>query len=131
MTFKRLARLPEFGRYFMISVVALAVDVGALMLVAQVLHYLWAATVGFIAGSLVSYGLAVRWVFPVRRLSAYPRAEFLAYALVGVIGLGVNNAIIALAVEGMDLPLLAGKMAAAAATFMSNYGVRKWMLFRK
>lgn len=125
------AAVKEFRRYFLISVVALAVDVGILLLAARSVHYLWAATAGFIAGAVASYAMAVRWVFPVRRLSGRPRAEFVVYALVGVAGLGLNNAVIFGAVDALGMALLAGKALAAATTFLFNFVVRKFALFRK
>ena len=81
----------ELMRYFAVSVIALGVDMGSLLLASQFLHYLWAATIGFALGAVVSYLLAIRWAFRHRRLAAFPRAEFAAYAAVGVAGLGINN----------------------------------------
>lgn len=129
----RRFRLPvlEFGRYFVVSLIALAVDVVVLLATARVVHYLWAASLGFILGALTSYGLAIRWAFPHRRLAGYPRTEFLAYSLVGVVGLGINNLVIFSAVESFALSLLASKAIAASATFAFNYFVRKFALFTK
>jgi len=120
----------ELVRYFVVSVIALAVDMGSLLLLAGFMHYLWAATFGFLLGALVSYGLAIRWAFRHRRLAASPRIEFLAYALIGVIGLGINNLVIYVAVESVALALWLAKIAAAAITFAFNFAARKWGLFR-
>ena len=126
-------RLPalEFGRYFVVSLIALGVDVVVLLAAAKVVHYLWAASLGFTMGAITSYVLAIRWAFPHRRLAAYPRTEFLAYLLVGVVSLGINNLAIFLAVEFFALSLLPGKAIAAVATFAFNYVVRKFVLFSK
>ncbi len=75
----------ELMRYFAVSVIALGVDMGCLLLASQFLHYLWAATIGFVLGAVVSYLLAIRWAFRHRRLAAFPRAEFAAYAAVGAV----------------------------------------------
>jgi putative flippase GtrA len=120
----------EFGRYFAVSVVALAADVGVLMLAARFVHYLWAATLGFTVGAVVSYWLATRWAFVRRRFERRPHAEFAAYVLIGALGLGVNNLAIFLMVDLVGVPLLAGKAVAAGATFTFNYGARKLALFR-
>jgi putative flippase GtrA len=121
----------EFGRYLFISLIALGVDVGVLFVAVSWLHYLWAATLGFLCGAATSYVLAVRWAFGHRRLARYPGTEFAAYAVVGIIGLGINNLVIFLAVESLALPLLTGKIIAAGVTFAFNYLVRKFALFRK
>lgn len=120
----------ELVRYFAVSLVALLVDMGSLLLLAQVMHYLWAATVGFLLGAATSYLLSVRWVFRHRRLAAFPKTEFAAFAAVGVAGLGLNNLAIYAAVEHAGLGLLAAKSVAAMLTFSFNFGLRKWGLFR-
>ena len=133
MSITRRIRLPalEFGRYFVVSLIALAVDVLVLMAMSRFVHYLWAASLGFVLGAITSYWLAIRWAFTHRRLAAYPRTEFLAYSLVGILSLGINNLVIFVAVEYFALALLASKAIAAGATFTFNFGVRKFVLFRK
>lgn len=126
---RRLAAT-EFLRYLAVSVVALAVDTAALLLAANFVHYLWAATLGFLLGAATSYLLSVRWVFRHRRLAAFPKTEFAAFAAVGVAGLGLNNLSIYVAVEHTGLGLLAAKAGAAVLTFSFNFGLRKWGLFR-
>lgn len=120
----------ELLRYLAVSGVALAVDSASLLLAANVVHYLWAATLGFLLGAVTSYLLSVRWVFRHRRLAEFPITEFAAFAAVGVIGLGLNNMAIYFAVEHIGLGLLAAKAVAAMLSFSFNYGLRRWGLFR-
>jgi len=120
----------ELLRYLAVSGAALAVDTAGLLLAANFVHYLWAATFGFLLGAVTSYLLSVRWVFRHRRLAAFPKTEFAAFAAVGVAGLGLNNLAIYVAVEHAGLGLLAAKAAAAMLTFSFNFGLRKWGLFR-
>lgn len=122
---------PEFRRYFAISLAALGVDFGVLLVAAMWLHYLLAATLGFMLGAVTSYVLAVRWAFGHRRLAHRPRTEFVAYTLVGIAGLGINNLVIFLAVEYLSLSLVVGKAIAAGVTFAFNYLGRKATLFSK
>ena len=122
--------LSELLRYLAVSGVALAVDTAGLLLAANFVHYLWAATFGFLLGATTSYLLSVRWVFRHRRLAAFPRTEFAAFAGVGGVGLGVNNLAIYAAVEHAGLGLLAAKAVAALLTFSFNFVLRKWGLFR-
>lgn len=124
------ARLAELLRYTAVSGAALAVDTASMLLAANFMHYLWAATFGFMLGAAISYLLSVRWAFRHRRLAAFPKTEFAAFAAVGVAGLGLNNLVIYAAVEYAGLGLLAAKTVAAAITFSFNYGLRKWGLFR-
>ena len=120
----------EAVRYLAVSVVALLVDMGCLLLAAQFVHYLWAATIGFVLGAVVSYWLAIRWAFQHRRLAAFPKTEFAAYAAIGVAGLILNNLVIYFGVEYIAAALWTTKLGAAAITFVFNFGLRKWGLFR-
>jgi putative flippase GtrA len=124
------AALAEFLRYGAVSGVALAVDAAGLLLAANFVHYLWAATFGFVLGAATSYLLSVRWAFRHRRLAAFPKTEFAAFAAVGVAGLGINNLVMYAAVDRAGLGLLAAKAVAAVVTFTFNFGLRKWGLFR-
>lgn len=124
------AAAAELLRYLAVSGAALAVDTAGLLLAANFVHYLWAATFGFVLGAATSYSLSVRWVFRHRRLAAFPRTEFAAFAAVGVVGLGLNNLAIYAAVEYAGFGLLAAKAVAALLTFSFNFGLRKWGLFR-
>jgi putative flippase GtrA len=124
------ATADEFLRYVAVSGVALAVDTAGLLVAANFVHYLWAATFGFLLGAMTSYLLSVRWVFRHRRLAAFPKTEFAAFAAVGVVGLGLNNMAIYAAVEHAGFGLLAAKAVAATVTFSFNFGLRKWGLFR-
>ena len=120
----------ELLRYLAVSGAALAVDTAGLLVAANFVHYLWAATFGFVLGAMTAYLLSVRWVFRHRRLAAFPKIEFAAFAAVGVVGLGLNNMAIYVAVERAGLGLLAAKAVAAGLTFSFNFGLRKWGLFR-
>ena len=124
------ATAAELLRYLAVSGVALAVDTACLLIGAQFVHYLWAATIGFVLGAVTSYLLSVRWAFRHRRLAAFPRTEFAAFAAIGVAGLGLNNMVIFALVEHVGVSLLAAKAVAAGVTFSFNFGLRKWGLFR-
>lgn len=119
----------EFGRYFVVSLIALGADILVLLAAAKVMHYLLAAAMAFIVGAVISYLLATRWAFRRRRLNDRAHAEFAIYALVGLFGLGVNELTIFVAVSFIGAPLLAGKLAAAGLTFCSNFIIRKLVLF--
>lgn len=119
----------EFARYFSASLIALVLDVAVLQMTALVLHYLVAASLGFVVGAIASYALATRWVFRRRRLSGQAPVEFSAYASIGLVGLGINDLVIFLAVDKWGLSLIASKLIAAGITFFFNYAIRKLALF--
>jgi len=121
----------EFARYFAVSLVALAIDVATLFALTAGLGlgYLVANALGFALGTAAAYAGSVRWAFARRRVAGRG-LEFGAFAAIGVAGLLVNEAALwgAVALAGMTLPL--AKLAAASASFVFNYGVRRAILFR-
>lgn len=119
----------EFARYFLASLGALALDVGILWLAAHWLHYLLAASLGFIVGACAIYFLSTRWVFRRRKLADKAPIEFSAFVAIGLAGLTLNDFVIYLAVDQFALDLLVAKALAAGASFLFNYTARKLVLF--
>ena len=119
----------EFGRYFLASLAALALDVAVLHLAAAWMHYLLAASLGFGVGAGAIYLLSTRWVFRRRKLAGKTPVEFSAFVAIGLAGLALNDFVIYLAVDRLGLALLAAKAVAAGASFLFNYTARKLALF--
>ncbi|MFI4935519.1 MAG: GtrA family protein [Caulobacterales bacterium] len=122
----------ETWKYFLVSVVALGVDFGLLVLCTRFagLHYLISAAIGFSAGILVSYGLSVSWVFRHRRLASR-RFEFVAFFGIGLLGLALNEALMRAFVEGAGLNYAIAKIPAAGIGFVFNFGSRRILLFSR
>ena len=119
----------EFGRYFLASLAALALDVAVLHLAAAWMHYLLAASLGFGVGAGAIYLLSTRWVFRRRKLAGKTPVEFSAFVAIGLAGLALNDFVIYLAVDHLGFALLAAKAVAAGASFLFNYTARKLALF--
>lgn len=121
----------ELSRYFVASLFALVVDVGLLILLAQVfaMPYLVANVFAFISGSIVAYLVSTRWVFENRRLDN-KALEYLIFVFIGVLGLGVNEATLWMGTEILFWSLLPAKLLAAGFSFLFNFVVRKIMLFK-
>jgi putative flippase GtrA len=109
---------------------ALCVDASTLYLLAGIahLHYLVAASFGFVAGTLLAWALSVRFVFRYRRCPS-ARQELAMFAAIGGLGLAINAAVIAIVVEVLGQHYLVGKACAAVVTFGFNYGLRRALLF--
>jgi len=124
--------LSEGGRYLAAAAVALLVDFllyAGLIRLAGV-PYLVAAPIGFAAGLAIMYLVSIRWVFRQRRL-ADARLEFAIFAAIGLAGMGLNQAVIYLAVERATLSYELAKLASAAIVFGFNFGCRKLALFTR
>lgn len=117
-------------RYGLVSVVALGVDMAVLHGLVDALgwHYLVASVVAFLAGATVAYGLSVRYVFPVHKLhNRY--LECLAFFTLGLVGVAVNAGALFIAVGTIGLGLTTGKLLAAGCTFITNFTLRRQLLF--
>ncbi|HEV7609030.1 MAG TPA: GtrA family protein [Steroidobacteraceae bacterium] len=119
-------------RYALVSAGAFAVDVGLLWLLVKHagMHYLVAATISFLVGGVVAYLLSIRFVFSQRRLQTRS-IEGTAFVALGLAGLAINTAVMALAVGTAGAPLLVAKMASACLTFGVNFLLRKHLLFTR
>ena len=120
----------EGWKYFLVSVVSLAVDLGVywtLIDVAKV-YYLIANLVSVSVGLVANYALSVAFVFSQRRLKSR-RAEFIGFVAIGLAGLAVNEAGVAMLVGGFGLSRVLGKIGAAGVSFMFNFVARRTLLF--
>ncbi|MES2770593.1 MAG: GtrA family protein [Pseudomonadota bacterium] len=125
----RRALSPVFLKYFGVSVLALLLDTLIFLSLSLWLHYLLAATLGFLSGAVLHYVLSVSCVFTRRRLRAKRWAESLLFVVFGGLGLLVNLLLLTLCVAWLALPLLGAKLVAAGGSFLASYLLRKGLLF--
>jgi len=124
--------LKEAIGYGFASLAALAADMTVLWLLVRFLsvNYLVAATVSFVAGVFISYVLSVSLVFKTRRLTDR-RTEFVAFTVLGSLGVGINAGVMGVAVRYGGLHYIMAKCVAAGFTFMCNFVARRQMLFAR
>ena len=124
------AELRRIGRYFVVGGVAACVDIGLFLLFAQHygLPYLRVAAATFVLATLVNYFLSVRFVF-VSGVRFRRRWEIALVFGVSAVGLALNQAILALAVEVARMGLLPAKVLATGAVFFWNYFARRRYVF--
>jgi len=122
--------LVQLFRYTIVGGTAFCFDFTALhMLTAYAgLHYLVSAAFAFVLGLLVNYVLSVRWVFANRSLkNRY--AEFIVFALVGLVGLGLNELIMWGVTEYGGVHYLGSKVISTVVVYLFNFSIRKVLLF--
>ena len=124
-------RLAEFLRYFLVSVVSLGTDFLFLYLLTSLagFHYLVSAVFSYLAGMVVNYFLSTYWVFTSRKISNRG-AEFSVFAIIGILGLGVNELLLWLLTEVVMLHYMISRIFSAGIGYVWKYIVRKYFLFR-
>lgn len=131
--FLQLFLRAEFLRYFAVSLCALIVDLGCFSFLFRLVGLNWviAATCGFVLGSITAYVLSVRFVFHSRVMARMPAAEFVFFAVIGLFGLTVTQVILWLGIDVLQANAELSKLGSSVMTFISNYVLRKFFLFRK
>jgi putative flippase GtrA len=120
----------QIVRYLFVGGLAFLADFGALFVLTEVchLHYLQSAAIAFLLGTAVNYVLSVAWVFKVRVVKS-SHVEFLLFALIGLVGLGMNQLLIWVLTDGLNLFYLHAKLITTALILGWNFGARKLLLF--
>lgn len=119
----------EFLLYFAASAAALALDTAVFGLSLRLgANLAVAACLGFSLGLTLVYTLSTRLVFSQHRL-ADRRNEFSVFALIGLAGLLLTEALLWLLVKQLGIAPLAAKLTSACAVFLFNFVLRKLMLF--
>lgn len=120
----------QLFRYTFVGGAAFVVDFGLMVALTELcgLYYLASASLSFIAGLLVNYFISKVWVFRTSRVKQ-KGLEFLAFALIGVVGLGLNALLLKLITEGIGLHYTLSKIITAVLVYLYNFLARKYLLF--
>jgi putative flippase GtrA len=120
----------QLFRYALVGGLAFVIDFGCLFTLKEFggLPYLWAAAFAFILGLFTNYVISVAWVFNKRAVNNR-QIEFVIFALLGVLGLGINELSMFVLTGIVGFHYLASKLVSTAITFSWNYLSRKVLLF--
>lgn len=121
----------QLFRYGFVGGAAFIVDYGALYILTEYagFHYLLSATIAFILGLLTNYLLSISWVFNNGKMSNR-LLEFLVFALIGVIGLGLNTIIMYISTDLLGVHYMISKIISTILVFFWNFFARKFILFK-
>lgn len=133
--YSRKSLVGQFLRYLITGGAAFVIDFCLYVLCLYVFefHYLIANLIGLIAGLSLNYAMSVCWVFTActRTFENNKITEFILFATVGIIGVGINELLMFFMVDFFDCNKLLSKMIAAIIVLMWNFIARKLMLFKK
>lgn len=121
----------QLFRYTFVGGIAFLVDFSALYLFTRYfgIHYLISAGLGFCLGVATNYSLSVTWVFCVHRFSN-KTVEFGIFALIGIVGLALNEVFMWFFTEILLFHYLASKVAATFFVTLWNFFSRRFLLFQ-
>lgn len=121
----------QFFRYGFVSLAALIVDFGGLILLKEAFHvnYIVSATISFTGGLIINYLLSKAWVFQESRFQS-KSAEFALFAGIGIVGLVLNDVILWAMTGVFGVFYVLSKLAATAVVFFWNFGARKVLVFK-
>lgn len=122
----------QFLRYSLVGGMAFLVDFGSLYAFTEFggLPYLVSAALAFVLGLCTNYVLSISWVFSSRKLGNR-WLEFGVFALIGLVGLGLNELIIWQFTETIGLHYLVSKIVSAGVVLFWNFFARKYALFKR
>lgn len=121
----------QLFRYGFVGGIAFVADYCTLFCCTEYLHvhHLISAALGFIIGLIVNYCLSTIWVFSQHTQNS-KWIEFSIFAIIGVIGLGLNEFIIFLGTDICGFHYMISKLISTIIVFFWNFLARKYILFR-
>ena len=91
------------------------------------LYYLLSAAISFTVANTLNFWLCARWVFPTGLSGG---RQYIAFLLVGAVGLALNTALMALFTDVFHIYYMISKVMAASLVFFWNYFMRRYAIFR-
>lgn len=118
--------LLQFIRYFFVGGVAAVVNIGMLFIFTDVCHiyYLVSNIISFTLGLIVNYILSKLLVFQ-DKVSLSASKEFIIYAIIGVVGLGIDTLLMSIFTDTFNIYYMLSKIISTLLVFIWNFGARK------
>ena len=122
----------QFFRYLFVGGIATVVDWGVLLALTELvgIHEMISAAFGFVAGLATNYLLSKLLVFRANEANARGVLEFLGYALIGLMGLGITELLLWIGAR-FSLHYMVLKAIATAVVLAWNYLARRFWLYKK
>ena len=118
--------LIQFIRYFFVGGIAAVVNIGLLFIFTDLcnINYILSNIIAFIFGLIVNYCLSKKMVFT-NDNSINKYFEFIMYAVIGVIGLGIDTFMLWIFTDKFKIYYMLSKIISTIITFVWNFIARK------
>mgnify|MGYP000121499842 FL=1 len=123
---KLIKQIIKFG---IVGGSAFVIDYGLMIFLTEVMNinYLISNGLSFSASVVFNYIMSVKWVFDVKEKNSKTN-EFLIFVLLSLVGLGINQFIMWIAVEKLEVYYLLSKIYATIIVMVYNFITRKMFL---
>lgn len=123
----------QFFRYIFVGGIATVVDWSILFLLTDFAHiyHLVSAVIAFVAGLVANFVLSQLLVFQANEARVNAVMEFVCYALIGVVGLGITEVILLLLTNHWHMHYMLSKVIATVIVLAWNYMARKKIIYKK
>lgn len=92
------------------------------------LHYQYSNILAFIAANVLNYSLSRNWVFVKGKHST--SVEFIAFAIVALVGLGLNILILWVMIDNIHIDYRIAKLFAIGVVVIWNFVAKKTLVFQ-
>lgn len=122
----------QFFRYVFVGGIATIVDWGILFILTDFVyvHYLVSAVIAFLAGLITNFFLSKILVFKANEARVSKGLEFVGYAIIGVIGLGITELIMFFFTDCWNIYYMISKVIATVIVLAWNYFARKIIIYK-
>ena len=120
----------QLFRYGLVGGIAAIVNIVTLFVFTDIFngYYIISIVFGFILGLITNYCLSKIFVFSTENVIDRKK-EFIAYAIIGVIGLGIDTFFMFIVTSIFNVYYLLSKIVSTIITFIWNFGARKLMYY--
>ena len=126
---KKKNLMRQIIRFVFVGGSAFVIDYGVMIFLTELIgiNYLISSGISFAVSVIYNYILSVHWVFDVDQ-DRSKRAEFIIFIVLSVIGLGINQLVMWIAVDIFKIFYMIAKIVASAIEMVYNFITRKLFL---
>ena len=124
--------IKQILKFGVVGGLAFVIDYSILILLTEVfdINYLLSSAISFTCSVIFNYILSIKWVFLANH-DHKKSTEFVVFIVLSVIGLGINELIMFVAVDLLKINYMIAKIGATAVVMVYNFITRKLFLEKK